>query len=192
MLSVKHDDPLGFRFRGGRVSLDLVATLGWRYAPQPVERLTTTGRLSDWLREAGLAGEPVDASAADLELARRLREALWSLSRAALDATPPDPAAVELVNRVAAAARPARRLLAFGQVHAEPAGAGSLLSVVADDAVDLFGTPDVARLRECAREDCSLLFVDRSRAGRRRWCDMEACGNRAKTTGYRARRRSAS
>jgi predicted RNA-binding Zn ribbon-like protein len=32
------------------------------------------------------------------------------------------------------------------------------------------------------------VFEDESRAGRRRWCDMATCGNRAKVRRYRARR----
>lgn len=63
---------------------------------------------------------------------------------------------------------------------------------IATDGVDLFSGPEIERLKECARQDCGLLFVDRSHSGRRRWCDMEACGNRAKTSVYRARRRTSS
>jgi hypothetical protein len=36
---------------------------------------------------------------------------------------------------------------------------------------------------------CSLLFVDTSRSGRRRWCSMERCGNRAKVAAHRRRRK---
>ena len=37
------------------------------------------------------------------------------------------------------------------------------------------------RIRKCANPDCRLRFYDTSRNGRRRWCSMAACGNRAKT-----------
>lgn len=36
------------------------------------------------------------------------------------------------------------------------------------------------RLRPCANEECTLFLLDRSRAGRARWCSMATCGNRAK------------
>jgi predicted RNA-binding Zn ribbon-like protein len=62
------------------------------------------------------------------------------------------------------------------------------LASLARDAIDLLGGPHATRVRECAAEDCALLFVDASRPGRRRWCSMEGCGNRAKTTSYRRRR----
>jgi predicted RNA-binding Zn ribbon-like protein len=61
------------------------------------------------------------------------------------------------------------------------------LASLARDAIDLLSGPLATRVRECAAEDCALLFVDASRPGRRRWCSMEGCGNRAKTTSYRRR-----
>src|SRR5258708_7059779 len=36
------------------------------------------------------------------------------------------------------------------------------------------------RVRRCANPECGWLFLDDSRAGKRRWCSMSACGNRAK------------
>jgi predicted RNA-binding Zn ribbon-like protein len=42
--------------------------------------------------------------------------------------------------------------------------------------------PDPPRVRTGA--GCALLFVDRSRPGRRRSCSMDRCGNREKTARY--------
>ena len=36
------------------------------------------------------------------------------------------------------------------------------------------------KVRRCANPECGWLFLDDSRAGKRRWCSMLACGNRAK------------
>ena len=47
------------------------------------------------------------------------------------------------------------------------------------------GRPD--RLRACADDGCRWVFYDDSRTGRRRWCDMASCGNRAKAARHRAR-----
>ena len=49
--------------------------------------------------------------------------------------------------------------------------------------------PSWPRLKACRGEDCRWVFVDGSRNRSRRWCDMAACGNRAKSTAFRARRR---
>ncbi len=51
------------------------------------------------------------------------------------------------------------------------------------------GTPE--RLRVCDNPGCRWVFADTSRTGRRRWCDMATCGNRAKVARHRARRRAA-
>ena len=48
---------------------------------------------------------------------------------------------------------------------------------------------DTDRLRVCANDQCRWIFYDSSRTGRRRWCDMATCGNRAKAARHRARQR---
>jgi predicted RNA-binding Zn ribbon-like protein len=47
------------------------------------------------------------------------------------------------------------------------------------------------RLRICANEACRWVFNDSSRSGRRKWCEMSTCGNRAKVARHRERRRQA-
>jgi predicted RNA-binding Zn ribbon-like protein len=52
---------------------------------------------------------------------------------------------------------------------------------VARDTTDLLTTGRLHRIRECPGPDgCGWLFYDTSRNGKRRWCSMEVCGNRAK------------
>jgi len=48
---------------------------------------------------------------------------------------------------------------------------------------------DPAFVRRCANPSCVLLFLDVSKSGRRRWCDMATCGNRAKSAAHHARAR---
>ena len=47
------------------------------------------------------------------------------------------------------------------------------------------------RIRICASDTCEWVFYDTSRTGRRRWCDMATCGNRAKAARHRARAKGA-
>ena len=49
---------------------------------------------------------------------------------------------------------------------------------------------DTDRFRICANDGCRWIFEDESRAGRRRWCDMSTCGNRAKAARHRARQKA--
>jgi predicted RNA-binding Zn ribbon-like protein len=48
---------------------------------------------------------------------------------------------------------------------------------------------DRDRIRACAGHDCVLHFYDASRAGRRQWCSMAGCGNRAKARRHYERSR---
>ncbi|WP_223192907.1 CGNR zinc finger domain-containing protein [Paenibacillus sedimenti] len=54
------------------------------------------------------------------------------------------------------------------------------------DTLDTY-TPD--RIRKCEHEDCILHFVDTSKSGKRRWCSMEACGNRHKAAEFYAKKK---
>ena len=49
---------------------------------------------------------------------------------------------------------------------------------------------DLADVKACEGESCTLLFVDRTGRRVRRWCSMATCGNRAKQAAHRNRLRS--
>ena len=65
------------------------------------------------------------------------------------------------------------------------------LSPIALAAVQLFTEGDFGRIKECRGHACGWLFCDTSKNNRRRWCEMEVCGNRAKQKRLAARRRGA-
>jgi predicted RNA-binding Zn ribbon-like protein len=180
---------LRFRFDTGRPCLDLVITVGERWR-RSFERLRSHEDLARWLMQAGLASMPPRVTAAGLANARDLREAIFRVARAAMDDAPAPEADVRTVN--AWAARPdlpprfAR--IGGGVERGGPATVNAALATLARDAADLFGGPAAGRVRECEASDCSSLFLDTSRAGRRRWCSMAACGNRQKVAAYRRRR----
>ncbi|MDA3626331.1 CGNR zinc finger domain-containing protein [Saccharopolyspora sp. WRP15-2] len=46
------------------------------------------------------------------------------------------------------------------------------------------------RFRHCASPDCEGAFVDTSKAGRRRYCTPDLCGNRINVANHRARHRT--
>ena len=46
---------------------------------------------------------------------------------------------------------------------------------------------DPSLLKACAGTDCTLWFVDRTKAHRRMFCSAAACGNRAKVAAFRRR-----
>jgi predicted RNA-binding Zn ribbon-like protein len=172
----------------GSPALDFCATLRARRT-SAFETLTTPDRLDAWYREAGVADEVAPATAADVERAKEVREAVYGLVTARRKGEPHEEGALGTVN--AAARRPAAapQLRASGRwTRATQAEA---LSSVARAAVELLAGPDVPLLKECGNPECTRVYVDRSHGMRRQWCGMESCGNRIKAAAYRARRRSA-
>jgi predicted RNA-binding Zn ribbon-like protein len=183
---------LRFHFKSGRLCLDLVATVGERWR-RSFERLRTPEDLGRWLVEESLVTSTPPVERGDLEDARRLRESIYRMARLAGKGRP-RPRDVRELNRHAARPPLAPRLADNGRtvswVADRPVPAA--LATIARDAADLLSGPLAARVRECAAPDCALLFVDMSRPGRRRWCAMDACGNRTKTASYRRRRSAGS
>jgi predicted RNA-binding Zn ribbon-like protein len=60
--------------------------------------------------------------------------------------------------------------------------------IIAWSALDLLRSDELARLKQCPPDDCHWLFIDRTKNGSRRWCDMGTCGNRAKKMAHRKAR----
>jgi predicted RNA-binding Zn ribbon-like protein len=69
-----------------------------------------------------------------------------------------------------------------------PVRVAQALSTLAREMIELLSGPLAGRIRQCASDDCPLVFADSSRPGARRWCAMERCGNRHKLRALRARR----
>ncbi|MEO7457051.1 MAG: CGNR zinc finger domain-containing protein [Gemmatimonadaceae bacterium] len=62
--------------------------------------------------------------------------------------------------------------------------AGLLIPIV-ESAADALILGELARVRRCADPRCARVFQDETKNGRRRWCDMATCGNRAKAARHR-------
>lgn len=184
-----------FREGAGRLCLDFLRTLRHRGTPAASEELPDGSALAAWVRQCGPCGLDVASDSAQAAQARELREAVHAMLITAVrtgdPASCPD-AARRHLNRVAAAPVPVPVLDASGRIRwraDDPVTA--TLSLIARDTLDLVTSTAVTRVRECAEPQCGALFLDGSRPGTRRWCSMGTCGNRAKKTTLRARRRDA-
>ena len=169
-----------FTWVGGRPSVDFTATLGKRQQA-PFERIPEPADLGRWFREAGLAQDEPAVSGRAYRQAVELREALYRLFTGTTYA-----ADLEVVNRWSSRPLAGPRLTSDLRAESAAVDVPGLLSGLARDAVDLLTGPLGDRIRTCAADECSLLFVDASRGGRRRWCSMNTCGARAKMATYRA------
>ncbi len=63
----------------------------------------------------------------------------------------------------------------------------AILSPVIWNTAQLLTSPDAARVRMCESSDCGWIYVDRSRNGLRRWCEMQTCGTLEKSRRRAAR-----
>ncbi len=70
-------------------------------------------------------------------------------------------------------------------------GLQQVLFPVLTSAAGLLASDRLGRIRGCASADCTWLFLDVSRNGSRRWCDMSVCGNRTKARRHYQRTKAA-
>ena len=182
-------------------AIDFCNTLAGWHEPDAYDYLSSYAHLAVWAREtrlldAGTTTEALELASSDpqeatrqLERARSLRSALY---RACTD--PTDDAAWDAVADGARAAS-ARAVLNRGAVPgrrwsiAADSGLERPVLELAREAADLLADTELRHVKACPGTHCGWLFVDQS--GRRRWCTMEVCGNRAKARRHAERQRAA-
>lgn len=194
-----------FKYVGGHPAVDLVNTLDWTSRGPERDRLTSYDRLVEWATGAGVvsreAGEALRAVArrsprsrdAALATALRLRAVLRRVlgavaskredaaALADLDAFVGLALAQRTIVRERMPRRGARR--AAGRLDwgwRLPDSLDAIVWAVAWSAASLLVSDDAERLRVCGGDDCGWMFVDQSRNGLRRWCEMDVCGMKEK------------
>jgi predicted RNA-binding Zn ribbon-like protein len=190
---------------GGHIVLDLVNTVTGRTS-RPTDWLESYDRVLEW---AALT-DAFDASslrtlhglttserhtARALNRLRDLREAVYEVVFAAIRAKPaPKPAQARLERHWKTAVDAARLTFARGRAELTLDVETSQLDyprhLLAVAAFDLLRALPLERTRECASPRCTWIFIDSSRGGQRRWCDMATCGNQAKSRRHYERTRS--
>jgi predicted RNA-binding Zn ribbon-like protein len=189
----------------GHLALDLVNTVTARNA-EPVDWLTGYPRLLQWASLTGefdpgalraldrrSAGAP-DSAAAALHATRELREAVHDVTTAIIRRDAPPADGLRRIERTwKDAVSDAELTLVAGsarlQLTVDRSGLAYLHHELALRSVELLQTLPLARTRICPGPRCGWLFIDHSRGGQRRWCDMATCGNAAKSTRHYQRRR---
>ncbi|MGQ0649528.1 MAG: CGNR zinc finger domain-containing protein [Gemmatimonadaceae bacterium] len=160
-----------------------------------VHFLEETGTL-DHERCAGMRRraqqQPAGAAAALVE-ARRTRAALRALAERGAQSDKARWDALSEINRVLGRSAGTRRLEPRSDgsfmrsfVPVGDAFAGLIIPVVESAADSLIGG-ELGRVRRCCDARCTRVFLDHTRNGRRRWCEMATCGNRAKAARFRER-----
>lgn len=204
----RRDHPT-FVFIGERLWLDFVNTddvrrgvrfdalhefetfVQWLEAANVVDAERSTGlRRRAQQQPSGAAAALVDARRVRASL-RGLAERGHSLEKTRIDT-------IAEINRVLGRSAGTRRLeprsdgtFTRSFVPVGDAFAGLMIPVV-ESAADALVVGELGRVRRCADGRCPRVFYDGTKNGRRRWCDMATCGNRAKAARHRTRLRQAS
>lgn len=188
---------------GGDVALDLANTISSRGTPREADHIGTFDMLLDWCVRAGSLG-PAEAVIARRSARRdrrdaervladagRLRGAVFEIGSAIAAGGMPSEHALATLHGLAHATLGAGRLAPNGRaVDLDFRGGGLKAAIVgplAWAAVSLFAGDRVNRLKQCLPDDCRWLFLDQTKNGSRRWCDMATCGNREKAARHRKR-----
>jgi predicted RNA-binding Zn ribbon-like protein len=194
---------LPFQYIAGDPALDLVNTVDWTSRGLEEERLTDFDRLTRWAEGARIlppktgaalrrkaTAKPREAEAAH-RAALRARQVLQRVFSAIAEG---DPVGVELddFNRLlglalvhmrmvpATGGRAGNRQLRLGWERLETR-LDAVIWPVLWSAASLIASDEASLIRICAGADCGWMYVDRSRNGLRRWCQMETCGTREKS-----------
>jgi predicted RNA-binding Zn ribbon-like protein len=204
MNSKKNEGLVGYSQIAGNLCLDFINTLGGDRRGTTQEYLGTYSDLIAWGKAAGClskrtandclknAEKNPDTSGEILDKARVLREAAYRVVTASLYRRPPSQPDLFLISKEATFAMGRAKLTAangsfYWEWPESNCDLDRILWPVARSASDLLTSPEVARVRECASETCTWVFLDTSKNHTRRWCAMKDCGNREKARRHRQR-----
>ncbi|HYH92222.1 MAG TPA: CGNR zinc finger domain-containing protein [Candidatus Saccharimonadales bacterium] len=173
----------------------------------PLERLPSLDVALTWFVERGVihhdgadrlrdeAAANPEAAARDLTRIHRVRDALREVADAIAEQRVPEVSSLDTVNQALHARQVIELVPAPDGVSVDHRHVGDpiddALARLADPLVSELTSGHPQRIRICDNETCRWVFYDTSRTGKRRWCDMATCGNRAKAARHRARAKAA-
>lgn len=187
---------------GGDAALDFINTVTGR-DQSPRDWLDGYPRLVEWAALVHLLpkkcldalarkakSEPAAAAKA-LAQAKVLRETMFALVTGIVSGSAPPKSALTLLRGHWIAGVNSHELRfdegsVVAQLRNDAADFDLIASMIAYRMVEHVLPLPKDRLRLCHGANCSWLFIDRSKAGRRRWCDMAVCGNAAKSRRFYA------
>jgi predicted RNA-binding Zn ribbon-like protein len=191
---------------GGCLAFDFINTVNTRKPAPEFDYLEAFEDLIAWSEKAGSPGgerlqalreyaaQQPEAALAALRDVTQAREMLYELfSAIAADALPGAAVTDAFNQRLSNAFRriyvkfgPAGTEINFGN---EEIALNEPLLPILKSAFDILTGEDFGKIKECPR--CGWLFLDTSKNGRRKWCDMNVCGSREKSLEYYYRKTKA-
>jgi predicted RNA-binding Zn ribbon-like protein len=178
-----------FQIIGGSLALDFVNTVGNRLGNSR-DYFTSIAEVTRWARLAGLISprRALSLKPGYLTALTGVRGELYDAFRPIAAGLPVPRRALDRLNQRLAEVSSRRQLTPAMRGftwtwNADIVEPEYLLGPILLDAAGLLTSGKFTRIRQCQDNTCGWLFLDRSQAGKRRWCSMADCGNR-----YKARR----
>jgi predicted RNA-binding Zn ribbon-like protein len=195
-----------FGWIGGALCLDFANTVSDHRALRPAEKLGSFANLITWCHQADILDE-----SASIEMLRQgtmvpaqgerllhvavdFRESLYRAFCDVSEGRQPSKCDLNVINGLLARtpitlqiSAERERLVCFRTGCA--LDEARLLGPVAWSAAELLGSSEsLAKVRQCAGDECGWLFLDLTKNHSRRWCDMDDCGSKAKAKRYYRRK----
>jgi predicted RNA-binding Zn ribbon-like protein len=208
ILNTEPDGVANIALVGGALCLDFANTRSNVDRDTAPDELVSYGEWLDWAERTGVvsgdevrtlrekaAGDPGE-EARELARVKAVRDVVFRIFRAVADDSLPDPGDLDRLRETWTSAVGAARLGpgedGFGWDWSENAADLSRpLWPVVESAVTLLSSGELGRIKFCGGNDCSWLFLDQSKNGRRRWCQMDVCGNREKARRHYRKKKDA-
>jgi predicted RNA-binding Zn ribbon-like protein len=177
------DDRFLLNHVAGNLALDFANTFSWRGTARQIDHLGDVEAVLAWGSETGLIDRnfsvPKRMHASLMKEVHHLRHAIDEAGSTIAQGRSPGRAALGTIRDLAA------RSLARAKLTGAPARIvfsddDRIIGPISWAALDLLRGNELSRLKQCPPHDCRWLFIDRTRNGSRRWCEMATCGDRAK------------
>ncbi len=201
-IKTPRSDPTVFRdlsLIAGHPALDFINTVKYRGAIDPQDRLASMADVIEWANAAGLItatevrvlSKPASKGKSGVrscKTIRNFREDVRTIfEHSSLKGTSCAQAAarVELaisaLHPVAKINRNTGVLERFIAVTTQD----DLMDRIVASVADLLCERDRLRIKFCKGDNCDWIFIDRSKPGRRQWCDTRTCGNISRVRRFR-------
>jgi predicted RNA-binding Zn ribbon-like protein len=200
-MTEKKRDAGNLKLLGGRLCLDFTNTLDWRGTDTPVEFLNTFQDLVIWSLHAGvctsqdsrklsLMAKQSKMTAQKVQRrALELREIIYRIFSAISQNKNPSKKDLARFNQYLTGSMQASQIVRTRAGYAwnttgDKARLDWILNPIVRSAAEVLVSDEIKNIKSCADAACGWLFLDISRNKRRRWCDMQDCGNRAKASRF--------
>jgi predicted RNA-binding Zn ribbon-like protein len=184
---------------GGHPALDFLNTVKYRGKADPEDRLESLADINEWGQISRFlsAGEAktLYRHTKDLRSATRAHREICAFReqlRLLFEGTNPKRAecdrAVSRVEAEISALRPVATIDQQSGVlsrHIEINTLSDLKARIVAVVAEILSARADLKIKTCGGSNCDWLFIDRTKAGRRQWCDTRTCGNNARVRRFR-------